>query len=189
MEKGEWDFELNAVYTIGILDFTFDDEHTKEFKHTVKLVEIVRNEVFYNKLTFIYLEMPKFIMEIGELGTRFEKWLYVLKNLAKFQERPKILKDRIFKKLFSIAELATLNEEEMYEYQQSLKEYQGMKNVIDTAFQEGVKENTKTMVQRMIKNGLDYSLIAQISELSIEEVEKIARELNQSEMDSNDPEA
>ena len=120
--------------------------------------------------------MPKFKKGIQELENRFEKWLYVLQNLAKFQERPKILEDRVFKKLFQIAELATLNEKEMYEYEQSLQEYRGMKNVIDTAFQEGEKNRTISMVKEMIRNGISFPLIAKISNLSLPEVEMIAKE-------------
>ena len=85
-----------------------------------------------------------------------------------------------------IAELATLNEVEMYEYEQSLKEYQGMKNVIDTAFkdgfqdgfQDGIKDRTVSMVQEMIKDGLDFERISRISKLPVAEIEKIAAEMN-----------
>ena len=149
--------------------------------HTVKLLEVKRKEVFYEKLTFIYLEMPKFKKGINELENRFEKWLYVLQNLAKFQERPKILEDRVFKKLFQIAALATLNEKEMYEYEQSLKEYRGMKNVIDTAFQDGfqdgAKDRTISMVKEMVRNGIELAMISKISGLSLSEVKRIAEDL------------
>ena len=40
-EKGEWNYNLKAVYCIGILDFTFDDYETEpekgEVVHTIKL--------------------------------------------------------------------------------------------------------------------------------------------------------
>ena len=40
-EKGEWNYNLTAVYCIGILDFTFDDYETEiersEYLHTIKL--------------------------------------------------------------------------------------------------------------------------------------------------------
>ena len=39
-----------------------------------------KKTVFYDKLTFIYLEMPKFNKGVDELATRFEKWMYVLKK-------------------------------------------------------------------------------------------------------------
>ena len=58
----DWDFQLNRVYTIGILNFVFpDDEYSPEcLHHTVKLMDVDDGHVFFDKLTFIYLEMPKF---------------------------------------------------------------------------------------------------------------------------------
>lgn len=62
-EKGEWNYRLKAVYCIGILDFTFDDYEAEpeksEVVHTVKLKN-QHGKVFYDKLTYIYLEMPNF---------------------------------------------------------------------------------------------------------------------------------
>jgi predicted transposase/invertase (TIGR01784 family) len=62
-EKGHWNYNLKAVYCIGILDFTFDDYETEREKsevvHTIKLKNQHGN-TFYDKLTYIYLEMPNF---------------------------------------------------------------------------------------------------------------------------------
>jgi predicted transposase/invertase (TIGR01784 family) len=62
-KKGnQWDFNLNAVYTIGILDFVFeaDEKEKKKFQymHHVQLSDTEIKEVFYDKLTFVYLELP-----------------------------------------------------------------------------------------------------------------------------------
>lgn len=58
-KKGDWNFKLAAVYTIGILDFIFDEHKTQnELLHTVKLKD-QNDNVFYNKLTYIYIELPK----------------------------------------------------------------------------------------------------------------------------------
>ncbi|MBI3259490.1 MAG: Rpn family recombination-promoting nuclease/putative transposase, partial [Ignavibacteriae bacterium] len=56
--SGSWTFELKAIYTVGILDFIFDeDAHDNDYYHyEVKLMETTKKEVFYDKLTFIYLE-------------------------------------------------------------------------------------------------------------------------------------
>ena len=62
-ERGDWNYELKAVYCVGILDFTFDDVANKasagEVIHSVQL-KTQNNTVFYNKLKFVYLEMPHF---------------------------------------------------------------------------------------------------------------------------------
>ena len=73
---GKWDYELKAVYIIGILNFTFNDTDGDYFHHEVKLVDLYTHKVFYDKLTFIYLEMPKFNKKEDELESMFDKWLF-----------------------------------------------------------------------------------------------------------------
>ena len=45
-QKGEWNYQLKAVYVIGILDFTFDDKDDNYFHHEVKLMDVATKEVF-----------------------------------------------------------------------------------------------------------------------------------------------
>jgi len=53
-QRGDWDYKLSAVYTVGILDFIFDeDRESKEVVHFVQLKN-QNDQVFYDKLTFIY---------------------------------------------------------------------------------------------------------------------------------------
>ena len=83
--KGKWDFNLSEVYTVGVLDFVFsEDKDEQKVRHEVKL-EDQDCQVFYDKLTFIYLEMPNFNKTEDELETTFDKWLYVLKYLPELE--------------------------------------------------------------------------------------------------------
>ena len=53
-ERGGWDFNLKAVYCIGILDFRFDDYRTEAEKHEVLHTIQLKNQhgrPFYDKLT------------------------------------------------------------------------------------------------------------------------------------------
>lgn len=139
-KKGDWDYELAAVYTIGILDFVFDEsKHDQEVRHEVKLKD-QRCQVFYDKLTFIYLEMPKFNKPETALESNFDKWMYVLKHLPNLQNRPTALQERVFQKLFETAEIARFQPEEKARYEASLKYYRDLKNVVDTSFGEGKEE-------------------------------------------------
>ena len=135
--RGNWDYELKAVYTIGILNFTFDDTDNVNFHHEVKLVDLQTQQVFYDKLTFIYLEMPKFNKTEQELETMFDKWMFVLRNLSNLLERPAALQERIFKRLFEAAEIAKFDRHELYEYEESLKNFRDMYSVITTAEKKG----------------------------------------------------
>jgi conserved hypothetical protein (putative transposase or invertase) len=95
---GTWDYHLEDVYTVGILNFVFPgDEYPKDsFMHEIKLTDVEDKHVFYDKLTFIYLEMPKFNKTEDELETMFDKWMFALRNLSRLLERPKALQERIF---------------------------------------------------------------------------------------------
>lgn len=161
-EQGDWDYELKAVYTIAILDFTFEDENRdKTIVSHVQLMDTEKRRVFYNKLTFIYLQMPNFNKSEEELETRFDKWLYILKNLPKLHNRPAKLQERVFEKLFSVAEIAKFSPVEIDAYEESLKVYRDLKNALQTAKEEGKFEgkvegrderNTEITVE-MLKNG------------------------------------
>ena len=135
-----WNFELKAIYTIGILDFVFEEDQSEADKmlYKVKLTDIETQRVFYDKLTYIYLEMPKFRKTESELETRFDQWLYVLKNLPHLAQYPARLRDRVFKKLFEVAEIAAFTPVEREAYEESVKVYRDLKNVMDTAIEESL---------------------------------------------------
>jgi len=137
--KNEWNFSLKAVYVIAILDFIFDEDtsETQKYRYDVKLTDIDTKKVFYDKLTFIYLEMPKFNKTIEEIETRFEKWLYVLRNLAKLERVPDKLREQIFEKVFETAEIARFTTDQVRNYEESLNVFRDIKNSMDTAKEEG----------------------------------------------------
>lgn len=156
-QRGDWNFELQAVYTIAILDFVFeeDEDDAERYLYKVKLTDQETCQVFYDKLSFIYLEMPKFNKSLEELETQFEKWLYVLKYLPTLEDRPAALRERIFEKLFKQAEIAQFSPEERDAYEDSLKYYRDLKNVIDTAWEEGKEEGFEEGLERGREEGLE----------------------------------
>lgn len=141
-QKGDWNYELKAVYTIGILDFVFEEDKkdNEKYRYDVKLQDIDTNKIFYDKLSFIYLEMPKFTKTLDELETRFDKWLYAIKNLNRLDKVPDKLREKIFEKFFEIAEISNFTREEVINYEDSLKYYRDLKNSLDTAKMEGLEE-------------------------------------------------
>ena len=109
-KRADWDYELKAVYTIAILDFVFDSDKNEpdKFRYDVKLTDIETKKVFYDKLTFIYLEMPKFNKTVDELETRFDKWLFVLRNLNRLDRVPDKLKEQILRNFSKLPRLLNL---------------------------------------------------------------------------------
>ena len=177
--KGKWDYHLENVYTIGILNFVFPDGEypADSYRHEIKLKDVEDNHVFYDKLTFVYLEMPKFNKTEDQLETMFDKWMFVLQNLYRLLERPKALQDRIFKKLFDQAEIARYSEAERWEYEESKKvfwdNYSVMKTAIKKSRAEGRAEANIENARKMKAKGFAVSDIADITGLSVEDIEKL----------------
>ncbi len=139
-QRGEWDYRLAAVYTVGILDFVFDeDRDNTDVVHTVQLKN-QKGRVFYDKLTFIYLTLPRFQKTLDELETTRDKWFYIFRHLQELQEIPPALHEDIFVELFEAAQIAQFDPAERHAYEDSLKYYRDLKNVTDTARGEGVDE-------------------------------------------------
>ena len=175
--KGDWDYHLKSVYTVGILNFVFNESRDdKDYYHTeVKLMDTRKKTVFYDKLTFIYLEMPKFNKSIEQLETRFEKWMYVLKNLPKLQERPPQLQERIFEKFFSVAEIAKMNKQEIAEYEDSLKKYRDLYSALTTAEKEGEIKGKIEIAQRLLNKGMSIEEISDLTGLSEEQIKELIK--------------
>nr|WP_293834112.1 Rpn family recombination-promoting nuclease/putative transposase [uncultured Arsenicibacter sp.] len=182
-KRTDWNYELKAVYTIAILDFVFDEDKAdrSKYRYDVKLTDIETCKVFYDKLTFIYLEMPKFRKTVDELTTRFEKWLYVLRNMNRLDRVPEKLRERIFERLFEVAEIARFSQTELLSYEDSLKYYRDLKNSLDTAREEGREEGRlegqKAKVLEILKKGLaegiSVEVLSGLTGLSSEEINRL----------------
>ena len=148
-QKGEWDFQLDPVYCIGVLDFRFDDSKTDEVIHHVRLKD-QNNQVFIDKLNLIFLEVPNFALTLEECETSQEKWLYALKHMHALEEVPEEFEGvEGLPEAFELASMPMMTEQEYAAYQQSLKVYRDNKNVLDTAIEEahtkGFKEGQAGM--------------------------------------------
>ena len=170
-----WDYQLEDVYTIGVLNFTFPDNEypADSYKHEVKLKDVDDNHVFYDKLTLIYLEMPKFNKTEDELVTMFDKWMFVLRNLGRLLERPKALQDRIFKKLFEQAEIAQYTPAERREYEASVKNYWDYYSTMKSALNRGRAEGRAEAALKMKGDGMASELIAKYTGLTIDEIAQL----------------
>ena len=185
---GEWDFHLNSVYTIGLLNFSFAEgmENAHRWHHEVKLMEVDTHEVFYDKLTYIYVEIPKFDKTEDQLVTMYDKWMFVLKNLSRLMERPAALQERVFTRLFEQAEISKFNPQELKSYEDSVNAYRDIVNAIKTAEKrkyaegkaegkaegraEGRAEGKAEVARKLLTIGLSIEQIAEATGLTADEI-------------------
>ncbi len=197
----EWNFQLEHVYTVALLNFDLEEEafDKNDINHDVGLLDKKTLKVFNDKLSFKYVEIAKFNKTEEELDTLYDKWLYVLKNLSRLDERPSALKEKVFTKLFEEAEIAKFTPTELKEYEDSLKAYRDVKNSIDTALEKGREEDmAKCMAEgmekgmaeglakgmekekiatarRLLSMGLSEEQVSTATELPLEEIQKLRK--------------
>ena len=150
----EWNFKLEHVYTVALLNFDLEEEafDKNDINHDVGLLD-------------------------KKLDTLYDKWLYVLKNLSRLDERPAALKEKVFTKLFEEAEIAKFTPTELKEYEDSLKAYRDVKNSIDTALEkgreEGMEKEKLATARRLLSMGLSVEQVSTATELPLEEIKKM----------------
>ena len=129
----KWNFELQPIYAVGILNFVFKDEEQmgKDGK-PIKGSKVIQEN-------FTYLEMPKYKKTIEQCKTLYDKWIFVLKNLSRLLERPRELQERVFKRVFEQAEIARYTPEEHLAYQESLKNYWDFGSIESSAINTGIR--------------------------------------------------
>ncbi len=197
-EKGEWNFNLKAVYFVAVLDFLYDEEEERaKFRRDVCLKD-QDNEDFFDKLDFKFLQMPAFKKQEHELVTHFDKWVYLLKNLESFETIPKILKEPVFEKAFEVAKVANYSQKQREAYEMSRLDYIGAREMVITAQEDGMEKGMKEGLKEGLKKGMEkgmekrdaeivkafilegstFAFISKITGLSIEKIQKIADELD-----------
>ncbi len=175
-QQGDWNFRLEPIYFVAILDFEYDEaEERRKFRRDVALKD-QDGDVFFDKLHFKFLQMPLFRLQEHELKTKFDKWCYFLKNLESFDHIPSILNEPIFQKAFGTAELAGLTAQQRDNYEHSLIQYRDLKSVIETAVEEAVEEREFEIAKNLISLGSENDFIVKATGLTIEQIAQLRNE-------------
>ena len=155
-----WDFSLDGVFFLGILNFKYEDDEMTE--HRYRLMEATSKKLMTDKLEFVFVEVEKFDKGEDELETDLDKWLYLLKNMSNLLERPERLRDRIFTKLFDVAELAQLDDEDRIKYIKAMNTERDTYNQIEyareTGHEEGKAEGLKEGLEAGRKEGKEEGI-------------------------------
>ena len=196
-KKGGLNYNLKAVYVIGILNFVLDGSHGNYFNQEVERIDAHNKGVFYDKLTYIYLEMPKFKKTEEQLDSLMDKWLYVLRNLVEMSERPAALQEPVFDRLFESADLSKMSSSQRMKYEYSLMAYRDWRNCIDFARKrareraikkgeaiglekgeaKGREEERKNMILTMLGNGATEHQVCQFLDITPEILKSFTEEL------------
>ena len=129
--------------------------------------------------------MLKFRLPLSQCDTLEKRFLYVLNNMEVLDRLRKELNNQLFQRMKEIASLSNLSADQMIAYHRSMMEDYAYYDTINTTFkkgeakgrkegrEEGRAENAIEMAHKLKREGVDPTIIAKCSGLSIEEVEAL----------------
>ena len=161
-------------------------------EHRYWLREGTTGETMTDKLKFVFVEVAKFNKTEDELTTDLDKWLYMLKNLSDLLERPAALRDKIFKRIFDVSEISSLDDEDKKNYINNMQtardtynqlEYakkkgreEGLQAGIEKGREEGVEKRSREIAVNLLRINLPIQTICEATGLSAEEITKLQGE-------------
>ncbi|GHT19409.1 hypothetical protein FACS1894189_8200 [Planctomycetales bacterium] len=180
-QKGDWNFKLNPVFLVAVLDFEYDEHEERRKLYRLVTLKDQDGDEFSETLKMIFLQMPLFQMPESALATQKDKWLFFLKNLESFDDIPSILREPVFEKAFNTAEYLKYSPEVQEAYQRDLMIYRDNRNVLETAriegkaegLAEGKAERSAEVAANMKREGLDSALIAKLTGLPVSDIERL----------------
>jgi predicted transposase/invertase (TIGR01784 family) len=191
--KGTWNYRLNPVYIIGIMDFSYTEDTIIDY---YSLIGKHSQRLHSDCLKMITIELGNFNKSELELVSNMDKWLYMLKNLYKLDKIPESFKEHIYMKILNLAEYAALSKPEQTAYDRSLKimrdnhsamEYQkelGLEEGLKIGREEGRVEGRvegreegkrverKATIQLLYKNGLSVEKIKEFTGFDYSEIKE-----------------
>ena len=182
-KKGKgWRFNLTAVYGVYFVNFPLDKDDTSSyFCKDIAMIDKRTGKVFSDKFRQIYIELPRFAKPEADCENFLEYWIYNLVNMNKLKEIS--FKDRkaIFDRLEQVASQANLTEDERVRLEEEWKNYNDFFNTMDFAKEEGRtegraegrEEEKLENAKRLKTKGYPLEEIADITDLTIEEIENL----------------
>jgi predicted transposase/invertase (TIGR01784 family) len=163
-----WDFRLDPVYCIGILNFNFSSK--EKYLHIGKIQDVDDHDTLIDTTTFAFIEMKKFEKDIANCKTKQDKWLYTIHNIAKLQELPEELSEQVFIEFFHKAEVNALTAEDLGLYYDSIRHAQDFYIISTENIARGAKEQALAIAKAMMLEGDSIEKIIRITGLAYEEI-------------------
>ncbi len=179
IKRADFYRKLRPVIFIGILDF----EQTKNNKYISRnqVQDIETGEQTIKDIEFTFVELPKFKLELHELKTLTEKWVYFIKNAENLEVMPENIHDEGLKSAYEEANVQTWTQEELDAYDYAFMREEDERARLDKAIMlgkeegkvEGKVEGKEEAVLGLFENGVSIELIAKALKLNENRVRQI----------------
>ena len=185
-KRGDWDYRINPVYGIFMMNFDWKEFEGDPMREDVYLTTKTTGKVFSDKLRMIFLKIPLMEKRSEECETILDMWMYLFKNSEKMTKMPRnFLKCKTFEDLERTASLATLTKEEQMAYDHSLKVLRDNYAIADHERRqgraegraEGRIEERNEIVMTMLAKGCDVDFISNMLNIPKEEILNISNRI------------
>ena len=179
VEAGADAYDFLPVYVVNILDFKMDKHDVgTDIKTVYRLYEERSRRFLTDRVTFIFIELPRFMKTIDELdGNVLEGMYFCFKNMSVLDERPKVLTHQIFSKIFEVSELYNMDQDTRDKVIHKMTTERDLRNQMayarQEAIEEGLAEGRAEVARGMLADGMPVDKIAKYTNLSIEEIEAL----------------
>jgi len=182
IKRGDFYRQLKPVIFIGILDYAFSDNPKYISRH--RILDVETHEHLLQDVEFNFVELPKFNKELNELETLTEKWIYFIKNAENLAIIPENVDDEGLKSAYQEANKHTWTAEELAAYDYAFMREEDERAKLAAAInqaekkgeQKGEQKKQIAMAKKAIKKGFDNETVADLTDLTIEQVEQLRNE-------------
>ena len=185
VEAGAEYYDFLPVYVVSILDFVMgDDPQSNVVRTAYRLYEDNSHKLLTDRVTFIFIELPKFKKTVEELdGNILEGMYFCFKNMPELESRPEVLDHHVFTKIFDVTELYNMDQETRDKVLDNMTTERDLKNQMIYAREEGREEGRvegreegreegiALAIKNMADSGLDAEQIAEIMKMPLADVQ------------------
>jgi predicted transposase/invertase (TIGR01784 family) len=180
----DWKYGLKTVYNIAFLNFDTGDLGD-ELVVRASICDEATGKQLTDVLRFVFIQLPLFNKTVEQCGNFFDRWIYVLKNMYVLENLPKAFQCEAFRKLKEVSDVSKLSGTELSSYEKAQRDYWdvisaldgaeeiGMKKGLEQGRAEGAKDEKYQIVKSMKMRNFSIDVIADITGLSKNEIEKL----------------
>ena len=141
VESGAENYDFLPVYVISILNFKMDNQDNSRVKTVYRLYDESSHALLTDRITFIFIELPKFNKSINELdGNILEGMYFCFKNMRNLDGRPNALNHQVFEKIFEVTEIYNMDEVTRDKVLHKMTTERDLRNQMAYARQEAIEE-------------------------------------------------
>lgn len=174
VKKGKFDYSsISKIYCVAILA-----NNILPFSnyHTLANLRTENGELFDEQMTFVTVELDKFISKEVDIKTNLEKLIYTMKTLhtvTQPTEFPKFWNEEWLKVAIDELDRRKMTPDERVSFEMLIA-----RNAEAVKAESKRIENVKvSAIQKAIKKNLSIDLIAELNDVSVEFVQKIKQSL------------